>query len=130
MSSIKKSIIENSLFNQINNNETFINARIRKTTLRSFSNKKITEKDMFNNYTNYVICNTYYMTLFLEYLKKKNETVNSKLIKDYVKELTKEGHKLIDSYENSETDGKYLLMCNYVKVCIDSAKQMVKHIKK
>lgn len=129
MPKTKDCVLAKSVKHQLDQFNCFISQRERMKTLRSFSNNKEVEKEMFYNFTKYVICNKYYMELFLEYLQNNNESLKIEIQNNYISELTKNGHQLIDSYENSDMESRYLKMCNYVKDCIDNAKIIVRYLK-
>ena len=126
------SIIKSRIITLLRHHYDFINIRLRQSSLRSHHKKSSKFKLMYNSYTNFIICNHYYLKLFLDILQSNNNTTTARaeLNSNFVKQLILKGHEVIENYENTQTEGEYLNMCNNIKTEIDSSKLIIKYIQR
>ena len=112
----------------IGKQKNFIENRLRKKTLRSFNYYSEERKARFEVYTDYVICNNFYMVMFLGFLKT-NDMMFSNYKDQYIKELTEKGYEVIELYEKCEREKDYLEMCDIIKNDLNTAKLIYKYQK-
>ncbi len=106
----------------------FIESRLRKKTLRSFDKYSDERRARFEAYTNYVECNSFYMAMFLDFLKTNNMMFSN--YKDqYIKELTEKSYEVLELYEGCVRENEYLEMCDIIINDMNTAKLICKYKK-